>query len=117
MNKHRIAIIAGDGIGKEVIPAGLNVLRAAARGCGFELETEEFPWGCDYYLQTGRMMDADGLTFAGFPGDLPRRYRRSGARARSHQPARPVDQNPPELRPVHQSAPDQTARRNAKPTA
>ena len=61
MNKHSIAIIAGDGIGKEVIPAGLNVLSAAARICGFELETEEFPWGCDYYLQTGRMMDADGL--------------------------------------------------------
>jgi len=61
MNKYRIAIIAGDGIGKEVIPAGLIALRAAARVCGFELETEEFPWGCDYYLQTGRMMDDDGL--------------------------------------------------------
>ncbi len=61
MNKHRIAIIAGDGIGKEVIPAGLSVLRAAARVCGFEIDTEEFPWGCDYYLQTGRMMDDDGL--------------------------------------------------------
>ena len=61
MNKHRIAIIAGDGIGKEVIPAGMSVLLAAARICGFELETEEFPWGCDYYLQTGRMMDDDGL--------------------------------------------------------
>jgi tartrate dehydrogenase/decarboxylase/D-malate dehydrogenase len=61
MNKHRIAIIAGDGIGREVIPAGLSVLRAAAQVCGFEIEAEEFPWGCDYYLRTGRMMDDDGL--------------------------------------------------------
>jgi tartrate dehydrogenase/decarboxylase/D-malate dehydrogenase len=62
MNKHRIAIIEGDGIGKEVIPAGLQVLRAAADICGFEIETEDFPWGCDYYLQHGRMMDEDGLS-------------------------------------------------------
>jgi tartrate dehydrogenase/decarboxylase/D-malate dehydrogenase len=61
MNKHRIAIIAGDGIGKEVIPVGLNVLRAAAEVCGFQLEVEDFPWGCDHYLRTGRMMDEDGL--------------------------------------------------------
>ena len=61
MNKHRIAIIAGDGIGKEVIPAGLSALRAAAEVCGFEIEAEDFPWGCDYYLKNGRMMDEDGL--------------------------------------------------------
>src|SRR5262245_6058078 len=61
MNKYRIAIIAGDGIGKEVIPAGMNALRADARVCGIELDTEDFHWGCDYYLRTGRMMDDDGL--------------------------------------------------------
>ncbi|MBO0860037.1 MAG: tartrate dehydrogenase, partial [Chloracidobacterium sp.] len=61
MNKHRVAVIAGDGIGKEVIPAGLSALRAAAAACGFEIEAEEFNWGCDYYLRTGRMMDDDGL--------------------------------------------------------
>jgi tartrate dehydrogenase/decarboxylase/D-malate dehydrogenase len=57
--RHRIAVIAGDGIGREVIPAALSVLGAAAEG--FRLETTEFPWGCDFYRQAGRMMDADGL--------------------------------------------------------
>jgi tartrate dehydrogenase/decarboxylase/D-malate dehydrogenase len=57
--RYRIAVIAGDGIGREVIPAALSVLSAAADG--FRLETTEFPWGCDFYRQTGRMMDADGL--------------------------------------------------------
>jgi len=68
MNKHRIAIIAGDGIGREVIPAGLQVLHAAAEVCGFALEAEEFPWGCEYYLKTGRMMAEDALRqLADFP--------------------------------------------------
>ena len=59
MKTHRIAVLAGDGIGKEVIPAGISVLKAAASGGGFALEFKEFPWGCDFYLKTGRMMDAD----------------------------------------------------------
>lgn len=62
MRQHRIAAIPGDGIGKEVIPAGLRVLRALAARCGdFELRVDEFPWGSGYYLQTGRMMPEDGL--------------------------------------------------------
>ena len=60
MNTHRIAVLAGDGIGKEVIPAGIEVLNAAARG-GFTLEFTSFPWGCDFYLRNGRMMDADAV--------------------------------------------------------
>jgi len=59
----RIAVIPGDGIGKEVVPEGLRVLdRLAARSNGalaFELET--FPWGSGYWLETGKMMDDDGL--------------------------------------------------------
>ena len=48
--RHRIAVIPGDGIGREVIPAGLLVLsQAAARGA-FTLDTETFPWGCAQYL-------------------------------------------------------------------
>jgi tartrate dehydrogenase/decarboxylase/D-malate dehydrogenase len=67
MRTHRIAVIAGDGIGTEVIPAGMCVLRAAAARHGFALEFVAFPWGCDYYLETGRMMPADGLdTLRGF---------------------------------------------------
>jgi tartrate dehydrogenase/decarboxylase / D-malate dehydrogenase len=57
----RIAVIAGDGIGKEVIPAGIAALEAATRGSGMTLAFTEFEWGCDYYLQHGRMMEADGF--------------------------------------------------------
>ncbi|MGE5243647.1 MAG: tartrate dehydrogenase [Betaproteobacteria bacterium] len=61
MGHFRIAVIAGDGIGREVIPAGIGVLRAAARGSDVELRFTELPWGCEHYLASGRMMDADGL--------------------------------------------------------
>src|SRR5436190_10474483 len=59
MKTHRIAVIAGDGIGKEVIPAGIQVLKVAAEHDGFQLEFTDIPWGCDYYLEKGRMLDAD----------------------------------------------------------
>src|SRR5205807_8870426 len=58
---HRIAIIAGDGIGREVIPAGRAVLEAAARGGRVALEFTELPWGCEYYVTHQRMMDDDGM--------------------------------------------------------
>jgi tartrate dehydrogenase/decarboxylase/D-malate dehydrogenase len=62
LRHHKIAVIPGDGIGKEVIPAGLEVLRALERhDAGFQLHIEEFPWGTDYYHQTGLMMPQDGL--------------------------------------------------------
>ena len=61
MKSHRIAVIAGDGIGQEVLPAGLSVLEAVAARCGFTLDLTPFPWGCDFYTRTGRMMDADGF--------------------------------------------------------
>ena len=62
MRQHKIAAIPGDGIGKEVIPAGLEVLRALQQCCGeFVLDVEEFPWGTDYYHRTGLMMPPDGL--------------------------------------------------------
>ena len=97
MKTYRIALIPGDGIGKEVIPAGVKVLQAAATDPvvarardtardsakaldspkggarderagqtpssaeGFQLTFEQFDWGCEYYLRTGRMMPEDGL--------------------------------------------------------
>ena len=61
MPTHNIAVIAGDGIGKEVIPAGIAALERAARGSGVSLQFTDLPWGCDYYLRHGRMMDADGF--------------------------------------------------------
>jgi len=60
-NTYSIAIIAGDGIGKEVIPAGLAVIDKATRGSGVSLELTELPWGCDYYLSHKKMMDEDGF--------------------------------------------------------
>jgi tartrate dehydrogenase/decarboxylase / D-malate dehydrogenase len=59
--RYRIAVIAGDGIGKEVIPAGIDVLQAAAAAGGLTLTFEPFPWGCDYYLETGQMMPSGAL--------------------------------------------------------
>jgi tartrate dehydrogenase/decarboxylase / D-malate dehydrogenase len=59
---YKIALIPGDGIGKEVVPAGREVLEALARGrtaLGFEFES--FPWGGDYYRSHGVMMPSDGL--------------------------------------------------------
>jgi tartrate dehydrogenase/decarboxylase / D-malate dehydrogenase len=68
MNDYRIAVIPGDGIGKEVIPEGINILRTAQEALGgFCLHFEEFPWGTEYYLQHGKMMPADALkTLEGF---------------------------------------------------
>jgi len=63
MKTYRIAAIPGDGIGKEVIPAGQKVLEAlAAAGKSFALKFETFDWGGDYYRQHGAMMPEDGLT-------------------------------------------------------
>jgi tartrate dehydrogenase/decarboxylase / D-malate dehydrogenase len=58
---HKIAVIAGDGIGREVIPAGLAALEAATKGAGVSLSVAELPWGCDYYVRHGKMMDEDGF--------------------------------------------------------
>ena len=60
MNKrYRIAVIPGDGIGKEVVPEGLRALEAAGRRFGFAFEWDELPWSCDYYAKHGRMMPED----------------------------------------------------------
>jgi tartrate dehydrogenase/decarboxylase / D-malate dehydrogenase len=61
MTKHKIAVIAGDGIGKEVVPEGIRVLEAAGRKFGFEFQWDELPWSCEYYVKHGRMMPEDGL--------------------------------------------------------
>ena len=58
--RRRICVIPGDGIGREVVPVALKVLVAAARET-VRLELVEFPWSCDFYLETGAMMPADGL--------------------------------------------------------
>ncbi len=61
MPEHRIAVIPGDGIGKEVVPEGLKVLEAAAEQSDVQLHLEHFPWSCDYYMQHGRMTADDAI--------------------------------------------------------
>lgn len=62
MKTYRIAVIPGDGIGPEVLAEGVKVLQEAARlDGGFAFEFTYFPWGCNYYLEHGRMMAEDGL--------------------------------------------------------
>lgn len=67
MRLHRIAVIPGDGVGRDVIPEGLKVLQEVSLISGFDMVTEVFPWGTEHYLQTGHMMPPDALdTLASF---------------------------------------------------
>ena len=61
MAQHRIAVIEGDGIGREVVREGIRVLEAAGRRYNVQFSWQPFGWGCEHYLKTGRMMPADGL--------------------------------------------------------
>jgi len=63
-----VAVIGGDGIGPEVVRAGMWVMEAAAGSDpSLDLAFTEFPWGCEYYLEHGRMMPEDGIeTLRGF---------------------------------------------------
>ncbi len=58
---HRIAVIPGDGIGKEVVPEGIRVLEAVGKRFSIQFKWEFFPWGCEYYLSHEQMMPEDGL--------------------------------------------------------
>src|SRR6478736_9731623 len=58
---HRIAVVPGDGIGKETVPEALKVLDAASRRFGFGLEFAHYDWSCETYKKTGAMMPADGM--------------------------------------------------------
>jgi tartrate dehydrogenase/decarboxylase / D-malate dehydrogenase len=61
MRTHKIAALGGDGIGPEVVEAGLEALQVCAdRDGGFSLDVERFGWGSEYYRQHGVMMPADG---------------------------------------------------------
>ena len=82
MATHRIAVIPGDGIGKEVVPEGLRVLDAAARKFNIDLKLDHFDWSCDYYAKHGTMMPEnwkdqigghDALFFGacGWPATVP----------------------------------------------
>ena len=79
MADYRIAVIPGDGIGKEVVPEGIRVLEAAGAKYDISFRFDEFSWSCEAYAKTGRMMPEDGLEIirrhnaiflgaVGFPG-------------------------------------------------
>jgi tartrate dehydrogenase/decarboxylase/D-malate dehydrogenase len=61
MTRYKIAVIPGDGIGKEVIPEGIRVLEAIGNRFDISFRWEMYPWSCETYLSTGRMMPEDGL--------------------------------------------------------
>ncbi len=75
---YNIALIPGDGIGKEVVPEAVRVMDILSRQYGFELAYTEFPYSCEYYLKTNLMMPEDGIDqlrkfdaiFLGAVGDL-----------------------------------------------
>ncbi|MGB9092514.1 MAG: tartrate dehydrogenase [Gallionella sp.] len=82
MKVNRIAVIPGDGIGKEVMPEGLRVLDAVSRKFGIAFQWQEFDWSCDYYVKHGKMMpdnwkgllaETDAILFGavGWPATVP----------------------------------------------
>jgi tartrate dehydrogenase/decarboxylase/D-malate dehydrogenase len=61
MKTYSVAVIPGDGIGQEVVPAAITVLEAVAAGAGFRFEWQHFDWGSQYYFDHGQMMPADAI--------------------------------------------------------
>lgn len=62
MKRFDIAVIPGDGIGREVVPAGCTILDTVAQAHGgFRLRYKSYPWSCAWYLKHGKMMPDDGL--------------------------------------------------------
>ena len=61
MKRYSIAVIAGDGIGKEVMPEGIRVLEHAAEIFGFTLAWRHFDWNCETYHTTGAMMPPQAM--------------------------------------------------------
>ena len=61
MNTFKIAVIQGDGIGKEVIPEGIKILESISTHFNISFIWDEFDWSCEHYAKTGKMMPDDGL--------------------------------------------------------
>lgn len=59
--EYKIAVVNGDGIGNEIVPAGVSVLEAVAKKYGFNIQKENFSWGAGHYLKHGEFMPEDGL--------------------------------------------------------
>ena len=102
--KHKIAVLPGDGIGKEVVPEGLKVLDAVAARFDIGFQWDHFDWSCDYYAKHGKMMPDDwraqigqheAIFFGsiGWPATVP-----------DHEALGFAVQVPPRIRSVHQFA-------------
>ena len=113
MKTYKIAAIPGDGIGTEVISAGVEALQALAKREGaFSFAVDHFDWGGEYYKKHGRMMPENGR-------DLIRTARRDPVRlggpsrhSRPHHAVGPAARDLPAVRPVRQCAPDPRAARH-----
>ena len=115
MREYKIAAIPGDGIGPEVIAAGLEVLDVLAeQDGGFGLKVTDFDWGSDYYKKNGVMMppggheqlrDFDAIYFGavGAP-DVPGPHHAVGPAPRDLPAARPVRQRPADAHPARHHA-------------
>ena len=116
MKEHSIAVIPGDGIGREVMPEGVRVLEAVGAKHGLRFKWKEFDWSCDWYKAHGKMCPDDAPADpAQVRRDLLRRGRQPGDRARPHLGLGPADQLPPLVRPVRQPAPGAPVRGPALP--
>src|SRR5210317_816370 len=58
---YNIALIPGDGIGKEVVPEAVKIIKVLSKQHDFDMTYTEFPYSCEHYLKTGSMMPADGI--------------------------------------------------------
>ncbi|GAL66745.1 isocitrate/isopropylmalate dehydrogenase family protein [Jejuia pallidilutea] len=61
MSNYKIAVVPGDGIGNEIVPEGLRVIKAVAKKHNFSVETEEFGWGAGYYLKNNQFLPDNGI--------------------------------------------------------
>ncbi len=105
MKTYRIATVPGDGIGKEVVPAGRQVLEALGGG-SFRFEFENFDWGGDYFRQHGVMMPENGLDSSARQRRHSVRLRRRPAYSRPHHAVGSAAEDLPGARSIRQRAPD-----------
>ena len=62
MKTHKIVALPGDGIGKEIMPLALDVMQTLQETVGtYQLDIDQYPWGCEHYLETGVVMPLDGI--------------------------------------------------------
>jgi 3-isopropylmalate dehydrogenase len=114
--RREIAVLPGDGIGKDVTAEAVKVLGAAAERWSLPLELEHLPWSADHFLETGVSHAAGQMERLPrrVRGDLHRRLRRP-AHPRHAPRRRHPARHPLQARPLHQPPPDQALRRAALP--